>query len=144
MCDSERGDLFFHEAGAVVGHLTERRYVSSVERLTRAELLFRSPVRRLSLEPQIFCPAPLNFIYASLFVVFAEHLLLPKVEMVEMARPNLRPGSSHSQISFLTLNPSCVIDLLIQFVNCLLTEIKLWLKTFFLLSNRHYDSTKVR
>lgn len=84
MCDSERGDLFFHEAGAVVGHLTERRYVSSVERLTSAELLFRSPMRRLSLEPQIYCAAPLNFIYAFLIVVYTEYLLLhiPKVEMV--------------------------------------------------------------
>lgn len=76
MCDSKREDLFFHEAGAVCGHLTERRYVSSAERLNGAKLLFRSPVPRLSLENQIYCAATAHFIYALLIVVYAEHLLL--------------------------------------------------------------------
>lgn len=90
---AREGIYFFHEAGAVAGHLPERRYVSSVARLSCS----LGPRCVCSLEPQIYCAALLNFIYALLFVVHTEHLLLhiPKVEMVEMARPNLHPGSSH-------------------------------------------------
>lgn len=67
---AREGIYFFREAGAVVGHLTDKRYVSSVEHLPSAELLCRSLVRYLSSGPQMFCAAPLNFIYVFLIVVY--------------------------------------------------------------------------
>lgn len=109
MCDSERGDLFFHEVGAVVGHLTERRCVSSLEQSCSLDRWCVSSVWSLKFTvPSLL----VSFILFLVVVVYAQYLLLhvPEVKMAETARSNLRPGASHLIISLLTTNPSCVID----------------------------------
>ena len=101
----ERGFIFFHEAGAVVGHLTE----TEICILCRAsELYFGSPVH------QVQCAAPLNFIYALLIVIYAAPVAPhPKSKDGRDVSHNLHPSALSLHTSFLTLDPSCLIDLLI-------------------------------